>query len=188
MLFINKRIFCVPCFVRFLLTFKMRELFLPHPVVPILILPYRCALFDLRFSHRFCWGLRCSGMWCFVIPNILKIMGPPSWTFENEGTMIHEISWTAYVNDSATCQLTWILSNAAARTLHSVTFVYMQLNVATVLSGLSSQECTKLPLLLTDLCGFVAILQGRIWWPCFCSLDGCTRWMRVYAILLKALY
>ena len=33
MLFINKRIFCVPSFVRFLLTFKMRELFLPHPVL-----------------------------------------------------------------------------------------------------------------------------------------------------------
>ena len=31
-LFINKRIFCVPCFVWFLLLFKMRELFLPHPV------------------------------------------------------------------------------------------------------------------------------------------------------------
>jgi len=31
-LFINKRIFCVPCFVWFLLPFKMWELFLPHPV------------------------------------------------------------------------------------------------------------------------------------------------------------
>ena len=31
-LFINKRIFCVPCFIWFLLTFKMWELFLPHPV------------------------------------------------------------------------------------------------------------------------------------------------------------
>jgi len=31
-LFINKRIFCVPCFVWFLFTFKMWELFLPHPV------------------------------------------------------------------------------------------------------------------------------------------------------------
>ena len=29
-LFINKRIFCVSCFVWFLLTFKMWELFLPH--------------------------------------------------------------------------------------------------------------------------------------------------------------
>ena len=31
-LFINKRFSCVPCFIWFLLTFKMRELFLPHPV------------------------------------------------------------------------------------------------------------------------------------------------------------
>ena len=31
-LFISERIFCVPCFVWFLLTFKMWELFLPHPV------------------------------------------------------------------------------------------------------------------------------------------------------------
>jgi hypothetical protein len=31
-LFINKRIFCVPCFVWFLLPFKMWELFLPHPI------------------------------------------------------------------------------------------------------------------------------------------------------------
>jgi hypothetical protein len=34
--FINKRIFCVPCFVWFLLTFKMWELFLPHPVFAFL--------------------------------------------------------------------------------------------------------------------------------------------------------
>jgi len=32
-LFINKRIFCAPCFVWFLLPFKMWELFLPHPVL-----------------------------------------------------------------------------------------------------------------------------------------------------------
>ena len=31
-LFINKRIFYVPCFIWFLLTFEMWELFLPHPV------------------------------------------------------------------------------------------------------------------------------------------------------------
>ena len=42
-LFINKRIFCVPSFVRFLLTFKMRELFLPHPVAT--------CLFDYTFLH-----------------------------------------------------------------------------------------------------------------------------------------
>ena len=34
MLFINTRIFSVPCFVSFLLTFKMWELFLLHPVLP----------------------------------------------------------------------------------------------------------------------------------------------------------
>ena len=35
-LFINKRIFCVPCFVWFLLTFKMWELFLMHRVWSVL--------------------------------------------------------------------------------------------------------------------------------------------------------
>ena len=49
----------------------------------------------------------------------------------------------------------------------------------------SVQNCL---LLLTGLCGFVAILQGRIWWPCFYALGGCTSWMTVYAILLKAFY
>jgi hypothetical protein len=34
-----------------------------HQVAPILHLPYRCALFDLRFSRWFFWGFRCSGMW-----------------------------------------------------------------------------------------------------------------------------
>jgi len=35
-LFINKSIFCVPYFVWILLTFKMWELFLPHPVYILL--------------------------------------------------------------------------------------------------------------------------------------------------------
>ena len=99
-----------------------------HQVAPILHPPYRCALFDLRFSHWFCWGFRCSGMWCFVIPNILKIVGPPSWTFENEVTMIHEMSWTAYVNDVVSHS--YRLESSATllpehQALHSVTFVYM---------------------------------------------------------------
>lgn len=67
-----------------------------HQLAPIL----SPALFDLRFSHWFCWGFTCSGTRYFVIPNILKIMGPPYWTFEDEGTMLHEMSWTAYVNDT----------------------------------------------------------------------------------------
>ena len=41
-LFINKTIVCVPCFIWFLLTFKLWELFLPHPVV---------HLFDTIHSH-----------------------------------------------------------------------------------------------------------------------------------------
>lgn len=99
-----------------------------HQVDPILRPPYRCASFDLRFSHWFCWGFRCSGMRCFVIPNILKIMGLPSWTFEDEGTMIHEMSWTTDVNDTVS-HSNWLESSAALlwehQAMRSVTFVYM---------------------------------------------------------------
>ena len=41
MLFINKRIFCVSCFFWFLLTFKMWELFLPHPVLHLITLNHK---------------------------------------------------------------------------------------------------------------------------------------------------
>ena len=49
----------------------------------------------------------------------------PSWTFEDEGNMIHEMSWTAYVNDTVS-QSNWLESSAVLlrehRALHSVTF------------------------------------------------------------------
>ena len=99
-----------------------------HQVAPILRPPYSCALFDVRFSCWFWWGFRCSGMRCFVIPNIPKIMGPPSWTFEDEGTMIRETSWTAYVNDTVS-HSTWLESTATLlrehQASHSVMFVYV---------------------------------------------------------------
>ena len=47
MLFINKTIFCVPCFVWFLLTFKMWELFLSHTVLS----QYLCLTKTKKFSQ-----------------------------------------------------------------------------------------------------------------------------------------